>query len=452
MTGLPDGVIEKNRDAKLLSPSALIAAAAGKPATLLRTDKKTGRPQRSEGTVLSDAEGGVVFKTAEGIEALRCSGLPETFIFTGTADLAATPTLSVLVRSPAPVTRTVTLSYLARGFDWAADYVATLSADGRTMDLGAWVTLANGNGVGFPDAHTQVVAGRVNRESGEVEPLDAGGPILAQCWPRGSTSDQPPAYLQLGASTRALGMDRMYKMAVAAPAALEEAVVARRVQQEQLGDLKLYRVPDRTTVASRQSKQVRLMDRSGIPVSFVYGLDMAPGDEDAKEPARRLLRTRNDAASHLGLPLPSGRIAFFATRQGTRLLQHESDIRDLAVDEEVEVDLGESPDVQVAVLTEKVGIDPKRVRTLPLVPGVSVLRSATLDETARVEVSNARAAAIQFELRLRLPAGGRVVRADHPPGTRNGRPIFRLTVPANGSATVRFQTEHDEDKLHRQPW
>ena len=42
---------------------------------------------------------------------------------------------------------------------------------------------------------------------------------------------------------------------------------AKKVQQEQLGDLKLYRVPERTTVASRQSKQVRLMDRPGIPVN-----------------------------------------------------------------------------------------------------------------------------------------------------------------------------------------
>jgi hypothetical protein len=42
VSGLPEGVIEKNRDAKLLSPSALMAAAVGKPVTLLRTDKKTG--------------------------------------------------------------------------------------------------------------------------------------------------------------------------------------------------------------------------------------------------------------------------------------------------------------------------------------------------------------------------------------------------------------------------
>src|SRR6202041_3932918 len=118
VTGLPDGVLEKNREGKLLSPSALIAAAVGKSLTLLRTDSKTGKLWRVTATIRSDAGGGVVFETSEGIEALRCSGLPETFSFSGITDLAATPTLSVLVRAAQPVTRTVTPAYFARAFGW----------------------------------------------------------------------------------------------------------------------------------------------------------------------------------------------------------------------------------------------------------------------------------------------------------------------------------------------
>ena len=423
VTGLPPGVIEKNREGKLLSPSALIAAAVGKPVTLLRTDKKTGKLQRSEGTLLSAAEGGVVFQTSEGIEALRCSGLPETFNFAGVGGLAAKPTLSVLVRSAEASTRTVTLSYLARSFDWAADYIATLSGDGKSMDLGAWVTLANGNGVGFPSARTQVVAGRVNRENGEVEPLDAGGPILAACWPRGSTSDTAaPAYLQFvgGAESR----DRMFKKS-AAPAAMQAITVTatRNVQQEQLGDLKLYRIPSRTTVASRQSKQVRLMDREHVPIARVYGADLAADQSAPTAPAHLLLRTVNSAANHLGLPLPSGHIAVFAASSGEKLLLHESGIQDRAVDEEVEIDLGDSPDVQVAVENEKT-TGPARAQAHDI----------------RVDITNARPADISFELRLQVRAGGRVVGADHPVSTKNGRPIFRLTVPGNGTVTVRYQT------------
>src|SRR5258708_37013208 len=218
VTGLTGAVIEKNRDARLLSPSALVASTVGKHVELLRTNRKTGKTERLPGTRLSDAEGGVVFKTGEGIEALRCSGLPETFSFEPVADLSSRPTLSVEVRSPSAVTEQVTLSYLARGFDWAADYTAAISQDGKHLDLGAWVTLANSNGVGVPSAHAQDVAGKVNHlnaddgedgENGEVEPIDVGGPILAQCWPRGSTSDQPMILREEYMD------DRMFKKSVA---------------------------------------------------------------------------------------------------------------------------------------------------------------------------------------------------------------------------------------------
>jgi hypothetical protein len=104
ITGLPGKLIEKNRDARLLSPSALIASSVGKPVELLRSNRKT--TQRLSGTILSDAAGGVVFKTEQGIEALRCSGLPETFSFEPIADLSARPTLSVEVQSPSAVSGT----------------------------------------------------------------------------------------------------------------------------------------------------------------------------------------------------------------------------------------------------------------------------------------------------------------------------------------------------------
>jgi hypothetical protein len=458
ITGLPGRVIEKNRDARLLSPSALIASAVGKPVELLRTNRKTGTTQRLPGTILSDAEGGVVFKTEEGIEALRCSGLAETFSFEPLSGLSARPTLSVEVQVPSAVTRQVTLSYLARGFDWAADYTATLSRDDKHLDLGAWVTLANSNGVGFPGAHVQVVAGKVNRVNGEVEPIDVGGPILAQCWPRGSTSDQqPPMFLREEAG------DRMFKMSaraglMPAAASLQEVIVtgAKKVQQEQLGDLKLYRVPERTTLASRQSKQVRLMDQSGVPINTVYDAEATtyrgPGSGGGPESsaAHRLLRTKNTAANHLGLPLPSGSVAVFGPYNGERLLQHESGLRDIAVDEEVEIDMGESADVQVSATREQARVDSTHATLLPLVPGVA-LRSVKVDEVERVEISNARAAEIDFELRLSLPAGARIVRADHPLGTKNGRPIFRLKVPANQTVTVRFQSQGIGDGILRTP-
>jgi hypothetical protein len=421
VSGLPAGVIEKNRDAKLLSPSALVAQTLGKQVQLLRTNPKTGKSERRVGTIVSDNDG-VVFKTDQGIEALRCSGLPETFEFDPVDGLSAHPTLSVLVRTPKSVTQQVTLSYLARGFDWSADYTATVSADGKMLDLGAWVTLANSNGVAFPSAHTQVVAGRVNRKAGQVEPIDFGGPVIAQCWPRGSTSDPPMVLQTFAAAPRATSFDAAATRSLDKKSELgPNAMVmggAAQVQQEQLGDLKLYRVPERTTLSSRQSKQVRLMDRYAVPVTTVYGADLSQMHESSFA-AYRLLRTKNSAANHLGLPLPAGSVAIYRDDGNTRQLQAEAATRDIAVDQEVEINSGETADVQVSINVEKAQAD--------------------VSSVVRVQISNARAHAIAFE--LRMPASGRVIRADHPSHNKDGRPIFLLTIPSRQSVTLRIQVE-----------
>jgi hypothetical protein len=455
LTGLKDGVVEKNLDGRLLSPAALIAAAGGGPVTVVRTNRKTGLTESLAGTLLTgpDAEG-VVFRTEQGTEALRCSGLPETFTFNSAEGLSATPTLSVVVRTRRAVTQRVTLSYLARGFDWAADYSATLSKDGRTLDLGAWVTLANANAAAFPEAHTQVVAGRVNHETDEIEPIDLGGPVLARCWPRGSTSDSV-GVLQAGRAFP-LGFERAKHvfggMAASPIAALQEAVVtAMKVTREQLGDLKLYRVPYRTSIASHESKQVRLLDRASIPVRHIYHAELT--QEELHEhslgprwlPTSLLLRTRNTEANHLGLPLPSGHVAVFGLRRGAPLLLNEADVRDLTVNEEVEIDLGTSADVETRSSEERVTIEAGR--TIPLVPGVVAARQSRVNAARRVEIGNAQAEAIDFELSLVLEEGTRVLRADHPLGTKDGHPVFRLVIPPHQIATVRFQTDRPSVRL-----
>lgn len=459
VSGLPDGIIEKNLDAELLSPAALIATADGRPVMLVRENARTGKIERLPGVILSGPEAdGVVFQTRDGIEALRCSGLPESFSFAGMTRLTQSPTLSVMVRTVRAVTERIQLSYLAFGFDWFADYTATLSADGRTIDLGAWVTLANGNGVGFPAARTQVVAGRLNRLTEELPQPDDGGPILARCWPRGSTSEGVE-FLErrAGLSGDAAGAAAPRAKMLADALLQEVSVAGARVRQEQLGDLKLYRVPERTTVASRQSKQIRLLDRASIPVQRIFTARVYERNDDGRAdpdwviPAQVLLRTRNDAASHLGLPLPSGQVVVFESQPGALLLLNQADMPDRAVNEEVEIALGASNDVQVKYSSEQARLDPARTRTIPLIPGVLSVRRTQVNAVRRLDVSNARDAPVDFELVVDLADAVRIIRADRPLGTKNGRPVFRLKIPAHRTVTVHFQSQRSETRAVRPP-
>jgi len=432
ITGLPGTVLEKNRDAKLLSPAALVAAALGRSVMLVRTNPKTGKSTRLPAKIRSDADGGVLFETSEGVEALRCSGLPETFSFITNTDLSSSPTLSARVRSPTATTAKVTLSYLARGFDWMANYVATLAPDQKSMTLGAWITLANSNGITFPSARTQIVAGRVNHSTDEVEPLDLGSPILAECWPTGNTSEVESEMVVVTAQRRA-------PAAMTLEGGIEEVMVTgmKRVMQEQLGDLKLYRVPDRTTLRSRQIKQVRLLDRQDIPVELIYGADLESNVTVPSTAAHKTLRTRNDAAHHLGLPLPSGSVASFLATGEAPLLLDEAPLRDIAVNEAVELNLGTSADVQVGSVFEKASVDTRPA----FLRGVVRFKSALVDKINRIEIRNAGHSEIQFELRLQLDDNEQLIAADAPLTARNGRPLFKFAVPANRTVTIRYQTE-----------
>ena len=288
VSGLPGGVIEKNRDAALLSPSSLMRAARGRIISLKRTDPVTGKVVVVQGEIIAASDQGVVFKTASGVESLRCSGLPETFRYSSSAEgLSARPTLSVQTRSAKAITATVTLTYIAEQFDWSANYTAHLNPDGKTMDIGGWITLANGNSVSLGNAQTQIVAGGLNREY--VERFVNNQPrVIARCWPMQKTSDVPrkperpydlvhpysPAdfdrFEESSNGEIMVTAQRSKGLAPPAPMAASALDAATPPPPEQLGDLKLYRVPQRTTVAALQMKQTRLIEQKGVPVERIY--------------------------------------------------------------------------------------------------------------------------------------------------------------------------------------
>src|SRR3546814_19306475 len=107
-------------------------------------------------------------------------------------DLSAKPTLSVLVDSKVAQTVTVRLLYLAEGFDWAAHYVADRAADGRTIGLTGWVTVAHGGVTRFPNAQLNVIAGRLHTLYTPPLPRSPPGPLHLRCRPTATTSTPPP--------------------------------------------------------------------------------------------------------------------------------------------------------------------------------------------------------------------------------------------------------------------
>jgi hypothetical protein len=413
VTGLGEAVLEKNRDARLLSPGALLDASLGERLLLRRTSKATGKVREQEAIVRATNDG-VVIQTAQGIEALRCTGLPETLLARQVpVDLSAKPTLSVRVRSPEPVERTVILSYISNNFDWQADYVAELAPSGDRISLFAWMTLANGDQTGLANAQTQAVAGKLNRERVWVEQGEAR-PITITCWPQGTTSDIPQDLRLIDAQEIVVTGSRIPPVAAppppppAPPAAPERDSFA---QEERLGDVRLYRVPIEVAVAARSQKQIALLKQPSVKVASVLRLRPAQGPVDA--PLERVLVTRNVAGEGLGLPLPAGKVELFATRAGRRILIGEGRIDDHTIGETVEIPVATSTGVRAhqEMFVSKDG------------GGYQLTLTNDLSSTQKVEIE--------------LPLNARSV--DTRLVKRDGWMIWQVTVPANGRSVLRYR-------------
>src|SRR3546814_4443434 len=65
VTGFPDGVIEKNQDAWLLSPASLLDASLGRRVHVRRTSGATGGVSETEAVIRSGADGAVVLERSE---------------------------------------------------------------------------------------------------------------------------------------------------------------------------------------------------------------------------------------------------------------------------------------------------------------------------------------------------------------------------------------------------
>lgn len=483
VTGLPSGVREKNRDARLISPAGLVDAYLKRRVLIRRTDPATGRVREQSAIIQSGPDGGVLIRTDEGFEALRCSGLPERMIYSGVPDtLSARPTLSILTRSDRAVTATIQLTYMAQGFDWSANYVGNMAADGKKMGLFAWLTVANGGQQSFKDARLQVIAGKPNKRPNTPPPPPPASALNLQCWPVDTTSTHPrrdferlpmppgpdlsrfdgvgrneagsfetrkqrrerekrEARFGGGAEEVVLTGSRVGEMrrmrrprlespvavsvvsvdyampappAPAPPPPAETVAVAEgaQAQAEALGDLKLYRVPMRVTVAAQSQKQVAMIVQPEARFDRLYRANVNDGN-NTPQPMPFLLRSTNSSEKGLGIPLPAGGLSLFETVAGRRLLAGSDDVADLAVGEVVELNLGRSPDVQWTLTRVKEA------------PG---------RQEWRVDISNARSVAVTAQIIVPYDL------ADKPAGIERGPGgwVLPVEVPENGTATVSY--------------
>jgi hypothetical protein len=434
LEGLPGGLIERNYDYALLSPGTLVERSLDQPIRIVRTNRKTDR-RGEETAILRQGPSGVVLQTAGGVEALGCSGGAEGLVFDKIpAGLTDKPSLSTQIDVPAPTTATLTLSYLAIGVNWQADYVARIHPNGRTLDLTGWLTLVNASGTNFANAPTQAVAGKLAREEVDVQ-RGQGAAIERDCWPQGTTHPHrapppavmpPPPVMVMMAPAPAIMADGFQEVVVT-------GVRRRLAEQSDLGDYKLYTLPEPVTVAAHQTKQVAFLDQKDVVFQRLYVFSLNHyedyDEDDEVEPAKVVLRLENKSGEGLGKPLPSGALAVMETAGGRPAFAGEQAMRDVPVGQPFDLKIGQAMDVQIR----------------PRLVAEKELKNDRVRRTYEVDLSSAKTAPIVVELRMPLDRQGlKVVTEPGKHDIREGAMAWRISLAPESRKTVHYVVEYDD--------
>jgi hypothetical protein len=310
LSGQGLGVVEQNFDFDLLTPEKLMEKAVGHEVEVVRTNPGDGKEARETATVLS-TNSGVVLRIGNRIEVLRDDGAPTRVIFNGVPEnLRAQPTLSVVVDAANAGPRKTTLSYLTKGLAWKADYVTLFDEAKGALDIQGWITLTNSSGTTYHDAKLQLVAGEVQTVDPEQE---------QPAWRR-----PPPGQVGGRAGSEASA-------------------------QARLADFYLYPLPQRTTVADNQTKQVGLLEAKGVKAhkAYLYRTDWFQSLQQPDH-AEVVLDFANSGAAGLGAPLPAGVVRVYARDpEGEPKFVGESRIEHTPQGSEILIKTGEAFDVTV---------------------------------------------------------------------------------------------------------
>ncbi|HEX2586526.1 MAG TPA: hypothetical protein VHL14_15490, partial [Steroidobacteraceae bacterium] len=347
--------------------------------------------------------------------------------------LRSKPVLSAKVRVNKPGRHIVRLSYLAMGFDWSANYVARINPDGRSLDLTGWVTLANKQDTSFVNAPVQVIAGNIERDESTTAVAAQPEYLTSSCWPIGQwNSPALPNDFTTKVDAAMVGalpsMTRLKGMSLSRAAELEEVVM---VKQRDLGDYKLYELPFKSDLPSRQIKQVMMTHSQRVSFKKIYTFtadrySVNDALETSITPAKILLRMQNKEVRGLGRALPAGSVVVMETDSKQSLIAGINKIKDSPVGLPVDIEVGSASDVIVT---------PKALRIYTV--NQAKLRYEQID--MEVTLVNGLVDAVDFEYRQDTQQGDlSIVRESSKHVMHKGLPTWKVTIPARSQRVIKY--------------
>jgi hypothetical protein len=307
-------------------------------------------------------------------------------------NLYSRPTLVWMLDNRGANAQRVEAQYLTENMSWKADYVLTVTRDEKAADLDGWVTLTNNSGVAYGNAKLQLVAGEIHQVAPAV------------------------AMESMGKAMRVTG---------AAP--------APQFTQEGFSEYHLYSLERRTSIQNNESKQISLLNGTGVPVekylmvegqAYYYRNPQGIGNA-IPQPVKVYYRFKNEQKGGLGMPLPAGTVRVYqADSKGGVQFVGEDNIQHTPKDETLKIYIGNAFDV----VCERKQTDYKK------------LASNQAEMEYAITLRNHKDAPVMVE--VREPVGGdwEVVNSNFKPEKLDATTIgFQVPVEKDGSATLTYR-------------
>ncbi len=372
----------------LLTPDSLLKHSVGRTVRIIRTHPTTGEETVEIAKVLS-TRNGIVLQIGDRIETT----IPGRIAYdTLPATLRESPTLLASFDVKQPTTTALDLHYLTGGLTWQADYVAKLDASETTLSLQAVATITNNSGAAFGDAALRLVAGSINQ-----------GP-----------QDRPQAVRALSARK-------------------ETAALAAPVPPQPAGDMHIYRIPDKTSLDDRATKQIVLFRAPAVPVSKEYRIE-GNGSFYTRRfgnpltmNAERLFRFNNAEKGGLGIPMPAGTIRVFGKADGSGGTFFGADrIGHTPDGAEVRLRLGQAFDI-----TAKRKQTDFRKQGLP---------KNAYESTHEIMIGNATDKAVTVKIIERMPGDWKILESSGKhQKPASDRAEWSITVPSKGETKLTYK-------------
>ena len=371
-------VLEQNFEYDLMDANKVLNKSLGKTVMISHPESGTVK-----GELLFSDGANAILKTTEGELRIVPRNDEQQIILEEydptKSGLIIKPTLVWELQSDKKKKTKTEISYLTRGLNWHAEYVAILNKDDSELDLSSWVSLDNKSGKTYENTQLKLMAGDLNL----VSQFDGGR--------------------------------KMYRDGFTAKAE------ASQFTEKEFFEYHLYTLGRKTTIKNNQTKQVQLFNPTNADCKKIYNYNY---QKDAKK-VRVLVNFKNEKSNGLGIPLPKGKVRIFKKDADDMEFIGEDLIDHTPKDEELKLEIGKAFDIRA----ERKVVEKNRLNKNSEKQKIEIIIRNHKDDDIDVVVTE--------------PLGGyrtwEIVKSSHKVKSKDSaKAEFLVPVKANGESTFTY--------------